>query len=70
MPSAEPAHRATRVFTVPLGSDFCDATVGFVLANCGDDPLGITRMTLLLPNNRAIKAMTEAFVRTVSPGLL
>jgi ATP-dependent helicase/nuclease subunit B len=70
MPNAEPAHGATRVFTVPLGTDFSEATVRFILSNCGDDPLAITRMTLLLPNNRAIKAMTEAFVRTVSPGLL
>ena len=70
MPNVEPAHGATRVFTVPLGTDFSEATVRFILSNCGDDPLAITRMTLLLPNNRAIKAMTEAFVRTVSPGLL
>ncbi len=70
MHSAEPAHRGARVFTVPLGSDFCDATVSYIIAQCGDDPLAITQTTLLLPNNRAIKAMTEAFVRRVSPGLL
>ena len=70
MHRAEPAHRSTHVYSVPLGVDFCDATVNYVIAQCQDDPLAITRTTLLLPNNRAIKAMTEAFVRKVSPGLL
>lgn len=70
MQKAENPGGLTRVYSVPLGEDFCDATVAYIMAQSGDDPLAITGTTLLLPNNRAIKAMTEAFVRRVSPGLL
>jgi ATP-dependent helicase/nuclease subunit B len=58
------------LFTVPFSQDFCDATVSAVFETCGTDPLAINQLLLLLPNNRAIKAMTEAFVRRAAPGLL
>ena len=49
------------VFNVPLGNDLCDVTAQWVLQSAGADPLAISNNILLLPNNRAIKSMTEAF---------
>ena len=59
-----------RVFNVPLGNDLCDVTVQWILQSAGANPLAISNNILLLPNNRAIKAMTEAFVRQAAPGML
>jgi hypothetical protein len=59
-----------RVFNVPLGNDLCDVTAQWILQTSGQDPLTVSSTILLLPNNRAIKAMTEAFVRQAAPGLL
>ena len=64
--SAPRAH----VFNVPLGNDLCDVTAIWILQSAGADPLAISNNILLLPNNRAIKAMTEAFVRQAAPGML
>ena len=64
--SAQRAH----VFNVPLGNDLCDVTAQWILQSVGADPLAICNNILLLPNNRAIKAMTEAFVRQAAPGML
>ncbi|MFN3619592.1 double-strand break repair protein AddB [Sphingorhabdus sp.] len=64
-----PAPR-TRVFNVPLGNDLCDVTAQWILQSAGTNPLAISENILLLPNNRAIKAMTEAFVRHAAPGML
>ena len=59
-----------QVFSVPFGTDLGDAAAAMVLERCQDDPMSISSATLLLPNNRAVKAMTEAFVRRAKPGLL
>jgi ATP-dependent helicase/nuclease subunit B len=58
------------LFTIPFGEDLCAATVSAVLKKVGDDPLSLIETLIILPNNRAIKSMTEAFVRRASPGLL
>jgi ATP-dependent helicase/nuclease subunit B len=60
----------TRVFNVPLGNDLCDVTAQWILQSADMDPIAISNNILLLPNNRAIKAMTEAFVRQAAPGML
>lgn len=70
MPEARPLSSRTQIYSVPLGADFCDATVQHVLDGAGNDPLAVSNILLLLPNNRAIKAMTGAFVRQAAPGLL
>ncbi len=70
MPEADPHHQRSRVHSVPFGADLCDATAAHILQHASADPLAVSEMLLLLPNNRAIKAMTEAFVRQASPGLL
>ena len=58
------------IYTLPFGADICDATIDLVLKSCGDKPLALTEAIIFLPNNRAIRAMTEGFVRRAQPGLL
>ena len=58
------------IYTLPFGADICDVTVDLVMQACGDDPLSLTEALIFLPNNRAIRAMTESFVRRAAPGLL
>jgi ATP-dependent helicase/nuclease subunit B len=70
VPQASPLNGRSRVFSVPFGADLCDATVSHVLGIAGGDLLSVSNIILLLPNNRAIKAMTAAFVRQAAPGLL
>ena len=57
------------IFNVPLGNDLCDVTAQWILQSAGADPLAISNNLLLLPNNRAIKAMTEAFGITSRVGI-
>ncbi|MBL0924960.1 MAG: double-strand break repair protein AddB [Sphingomonadaceae bacterium] len=59
-----------RIYSVPFGVDLCQATVSYILHEVGIDPLALSRAIILLPNNRAVKTMTEAFVREAEPGLL
>ena len=40
------------------------------MAKHGDDPLALARGVILLPNNRAVRAVTDAFVRRTGTGLL
>ena len=70
MPEAEQQPIRSRVYSVPFGADLCDATAAHILRHAGIDPIAASTFILLLPNNRAIRAMTEAFVRQASPGLL
>ena len=58
------------VYNVPFGNDLCDETASLILQAGAADPLSISSNILLLPNNRAVKAMSEAFVRQAAPGLL
>jgi ATP-dependent helicase/nuclease subunit B len=66
MPEAKRPH----LYTLPFGQDLCDVTVAAIIQNIGDDPLALSKAIIFLPNNRAIRSMTEAFVRQASPGLL
>ncbi len=58
------------VFTLSFGRDLSDETADLVIKTCGDDPLALSDAIIFLPNNRAITAMREAFVRRAAPGLL
>ncbi len=58
------------LFTVPFGQDLCAATANMIMDYIGNDPIGLTNTLLFMPNNRAVRSMTEAFVRRASPGLL
>src|SRR5947209_18266354 len=58
------------VFTIPSHRSFADALAAGLIARFGKDPLGLARGLILLPNNRAVRTVTEAFVRVSGNGLL
>ncbi|MFM9851732.1 MAG: double-strand break repair protein AddB [Sphingomonadaceae bacterium] len=62
--------RQPAIFSIPLHRAFADALVAGLLAQSGADPLGLARGLILVPNNRASAAITAAFVRQASKGLL
>ena len=58
------------VYTVPSHRSFADALAVGLIARFGKDPLGLAQGRILLPNNRAVRAVTDAFVRESGNGLL
>ena len=58
------------VYTIPSHRSFADALAAGLIARFGKDPLGLARGRILLPNNRAVRAVTDAFVRESGNGLL
>jgi len=58
------------VYTIPSHRSFADALATGLVARFGKEPLGLAKGRLLLPNNRAVRAVTEAFVRASGSGLL
>lgn len=58
------------VYTIPPHRPFSDTLVTGLLAQHGRDPLAFARGLLLVPNNRAARAITDAFVRHGGGGLL
>ena len=58
------------VFTIPSHRSFADALAAGLIARFGREPLGLAQGRILLPNNRAVRAVTEAFVRQSGSGLL
>src|SRR3954452_10738455 len=65
---SDPARVA--VYTVPSHRSFADALAAGLIARFGKDPLGLAQGRILLPNNRAVRAVTDAFVRASGSGLL
>jgi len=51
------------VFTIPSHRSFADALAAGLIARFGKEPLGLAQGRILLPNNRAVRAVTDAFVR-------
>ena len=58
------------VFTIPSHRSFADALTAGLIAKFGREPLALAQGRILLPNNRAVRAVTEAFVRQSGSGLL
>src|SRR5439155_21475123 len=58
------------VYTIPAHRSFADALAAGLIQRFGKDPLGLAKGRILLPNNRAVRAVTEAFVRASGGGLL
>lgn len=57
------------IFTIPTGVPFADSLAAGLIARANDDPLTLSKMTVLLPNRRAARAMAEAFLRQAgAPG--
>src|ERR1700712_3355353 len=65
---ADPAGPA--VFSVPPHRPFADALAAGLIARAGGDTLALARGTILIPGNRAGRAITDAFVRRADGGLL
>jgi ATP-dependent helicase/nuclease subunit B len=65
---AEP--RGPAIYTIPASRTFADALVDGILAQHGHDPMALARGMVVLPNNRARKAINDAFVRRAEPALL
>lgn len=70
MPEAaeRPWHPA--VFTIPSHRSFADSLVAGLIARHGRDPLSLASGRILLPNNRAVRSVTDAFVRASGGGLV
>src|SRR3954453_13842332 len=58
------------VYTIPSHRSFADALAAGLIQRFGKDPLGLAQGRILLPNNRAVRAVTDAFVRASGNGLL
>ena len=58
------------VFNIPINRGFADALAAGLLARAKGDRLALARAIILLPNNRAQRAITDAFVRRAEGGLL
>ena len=61
---------APRLFSIAPHVAFVDALADGILSRCGGDPLALARAHVLLPNRRAVRALTDAFVRRSGSGLL
>ena len=64
--------RPPAVYTIPAHRAFADALAkGLIAQHGGDDSgLALARGIILLPNNRAVRALRDAFVRESGSGLL
>ncbi|MFT9099175.1 MAG: double-strand break repair protein AddB [Zymomonas mobilis subsp. pomaceae] len=58
----------SRIFTIPFHQAFADSLVAGLIDRY--KPMELARGLILLPNNRSVRAITEAFVRRSSSGLL
>ena len=71
---AEPAVRRgpprPAVYPIPAHRSFADALAAGLISAVGRDPLALARGRILLPNNRAVRTVTEAFVRASDGGLV
>jgi ATP-dependent helicase/nuclease subunit B len=59
-----------QVFTIPPHRAFADALAAGLIARFGKEKTGLARGLLLVPNNRAARAIQDAFVRRSGGGLL
>jgi ATP-dependent helicase/nuclease subunit B len=68
--AAASALRQRAVFTIPSHRSFADSLVAGLIARYGRDPLSLAGGRILLPNNRAVRSVTDAFVRASGSGLV
>ncbi len=61
---------APAVYSVPAHRPFADALAEGLVARSGGDRMALARGLVLVPNNRALRAVTDAFVRRAEGGLL
>ncbi len=58
-----PERRAPRVYSIAAHRGFADALVAGLVPRYDDPDLGLARLTLLLPSSRAVRTVSEAFIR-------
>jgi ATP-dependent helicase/nuclease subunit B len=58
------------LYTIPPHRPFADALAAGLIARFGAEKTGLARGLVLVPNNRAARAVTDAFVRRSDGGLL
>ena len=58
------------VYTIPPHRSFADALAAGLMAREGRDRMTLARGLVLVPNNRAARAIQDAFVRRADGGLL
>jgi len=58
------------VFTIPAHRSFADSLAAGLIGKYGRDPMALAGGRILVPNNRAVRALTEAFVRASGSGLV
>lgn len=56
--------------SIPAHRAFADALVAGLIARHGADPMALAQGMILLPSNRAVRAVSDAFVRASGGGLL
>jgi len=59
-----------QLFTIPAHRAFADALAAGLIRRTRGDAMALARSLLLLPNNRAVRAVTDAFVRASGGALL
>ena len=57
-----------KLYTIAPDRPFLATLAKGLLAIAGDDPLALTRVTVLLPTRRAVRALREAFLRVLPDG--
>ncbi|MDE0932522.1 MAG: double-strand break repair protein AddB [Novosphingopyxis baekryungensis] len=58
------------IYTIPAHRGFADALAAGMLDRFADGDRGLSGGMILIPNNRAARAISDAFVRRAAPGLL
>ena len=60
----DPGRRPPSLYSIPAGVPFVDALAAGVLAQAGaQDPMALSRWTILLPTRRACRSLRDAFLR-------
>jgi ATP-dependent helicase/nuclease subunit B len=62
--------RKPQVYSIAAHRGFADALVAGLVPRYSDPDVGLARLTLLLPSTRAVRTVTEAFIRHSGVGLL
>jgi ATP-dependent helicase/nuclease subunit B len=62
--------RGPQIYSIAAHRGFADALVAGLIPRYREADLGLARLTLLLPSQRAVRTVTEAFVRLSAGGLL
>ena len=60
--------RAPEVYSIAAHRGFADALVAGLVPRYAEQGLGLARLTLLLPSSRAVRTVSEAFIRHAGEG--